>query len=116
MRSGLIKTPSPHTIVIHTPTCSLMSEVILKLGFDIVVGKPGFDVGSHHVRRTGRTQCGGMSNQKARVLRREHPVMRPGRQAETKRELLPPRYRILAVNAGDHVAHSARPTKHLYHI
>jgi hypothetical protein len=53
-----------------------MSEVILKLGLDIVivVRDPGFDVGSHHVRRAGRVVCGGMPNQKTKVLRREHSV------------------------------------------
>jgi hypothetical protein len=53
MRSSLIKTPSQHTIGNHSLTCGLMSEVILKLGLDIVVGDRGFEVGSDHVRRAG---------------------------------------------------------------
>jgi hypothetical protein len=116
MRSSLVKTPFQHTVGIHTLmlrctcTCSLMSEVVLKLGLDIVIRDPGFE----HVRRTGRAagksvECGGMPNRKTKVLSKERTFCQsscdePGRQAETKEVLLPPRYSILTVNAVDHVA------------
>jgi hypothetical protein len=105
-----------------TWTCSLMSEVVLKLGLDIVIRDPGFE----HVRSTGRAvgKCGGMPNQKTKVLSKEGTFCQsscdePGRQAETKEVLLPPRYSILTVNAVDHVADvagRARPASPFHRI